>query len=904
MKRLIFSMATVASLLVGGNAAHAQTNRWDAYLEIEGRGGDREERSQTRTFLPIFSDSDSLLFGDIRMMYSDKDTWEGNFGIGYRQITASQRIFGAYGFYDIRDTDHNNVFHQATLGAELLDINWGLRSNVYLPDTSSQRAGGANAFLQGNQILVQGNQERAYYGVDVEAEHILWRDDYAGQSIPGIGGDMEIWAAGGYFHFDNDASGFQHIAGPRARVEARLYDLPALGNDSRLVLSGQYEYDDVRGSVSQGFLSVRIPLGGNGCKQPKLGLLDRRMVTPIVRDIDIITNVAQAGNIFQGVNAKTGTVLDDVVTLTAADNVRNIIENGPNGRTYILDGVDGPFAFGGGPAGAIDLNNRQILIGGGGSMNVVGAGSNLEAVFTAEGEAFTFQRLNDNGNVINLARNNGIYGLTLDGGQDSIFGTNPGTFEIAGNTLMNASDDLIDIRANNGTTIGCIIDNTFLSNGDEAINIETSDDALAHFDIAGNFFSMTNSDGVIIEVNDNSEVHVDVRNNEFVGQGNDGVEFDVDDNGLLFANISNNIFDDINDDAIEIDLDDNGYLNAIIAGNKILGRGNTEDGIDIDLDDNSSLDLLVQDNIFDDVDDNAIEIDLDDNAYMNAMIAGNKILGRGNTENGIEIDLDDTTYLDLVVEDNIFDDINDDAIDIDLDDNSYMNAMVAGNRFLGRGNTGDGIDVFLNDDSVVDLVVHHNIFDGMTHRAFEADLYSGSELYLDFHGNDILGRNTTEDGVSIEANDDSYLDAIVEGNKFKDLLFDGVHIDGYGGSDLVVDILDNRFKNVQEGNILVHAFDGANLDAIINNNNIKGGDIGIDAYGEFGGDHFVTIGGNKIRKVTGTGIAVGSIDDLFLDDAGMNNKVKVTGGGVVSDIENSGDVIGTIRINGSDITVP
>ncbi len=848
MKRLIFSMATVASLLVGGNAAHAQTNRWDAYLEIEGRGGDREERSQTRTFLPIFSDSDSLLFGDIRMMYSDKDTWEGNFGIGYRQITASQRIFGAYGFYDIRDTDHNNVFHQATLGAELLDINWGLRSNVYLPDTSSQRAGGANAFLQGNQILVQGNQERAYYGVDVEAEHILWRDDYAGQSIPGIGGDMEIWAAGGYFHFDNDASGFQHIAGPRARVEARLYDLPALGNDSRLVLSGQYEYDDVRGSVSQGFLSVRIPLGGNGCKQPKLGLLDRRMVTPIVRDIDIITNVAQAGNIFQGVNAKTGTVLDDVVTLTAADNVRNIIENGPNGRTYILDGVDGPFAFGGGPAGAIDLNNRQILIGGGGSMNVVGAGSNLNAVFTAEGEAFTFQRLNDNGNVINLARHNGIYGLTLDGGQDSIFGTNPGTFEIAGNTLMNASDDLIDIRANNGTTIGCIIDNTFLSNGDEAINIETSDDALAYFDIAGNLFSMTDSDGVIIEVNDNSEVHVDIRNNEFVGQGNDGVDLDVDDNGSLFANISNNIFDDVDDNAIEIDLDDSSYLNAIIAGNKILGRGNTGDGI--------------------------------------------------------EIDLDDTTYLDLVVEDNIFDDINDDAIDIDLDDNSYMNAMVAGNRFLGRGNTGDGIDVFLNDDSVVDLVVHHNIFDGMTHRAFEADLYSGSELYLDFHGNDILGRNTTEDGVRINAYDGSYLDAIVEGNKFKDLLFDGVHIDGYGGSDLVVDILDNRFKNVQEGNILVHAFDGANLDAIINNNNIKGGDIGIDAYGQFGGDHFVTIGGNKIRKVTGTGIAVGSIDDLFLDDAGMNNKVKVTGGGVVSDIENSGDVIGTIRINGSDITVP
>lgn len=961
MKRLLFSMATAAVLLAGGNSAMAQTSgRWNPYIDIEGRAGDREERSQSRTFIPIFQDDCSMLFGDIRMMYIEGGAWEGNFGLGHRRILSSQRVLGIYGFYDVRDTTSDNTFHQGSVGAELLDINWGIRSNVYLPDTASQNARGGNAFLQGNQILVQGNQERAYYGVDVEAEHILWRDDCTT--------DIEIWAAGGYFHFDNSATNFQHISGPRARVEARLYDLPVLGNDSRIVASGQYEYDDVRGSVNQGFLSVRIPLGCGGKCRPKMSLLDRRMVTPIMRDVDIVTNVAQGGDIFQGVNAKTGTILDDVVTLTALDDIRGDVNGGPDGRTFILDGVDGSEDI----MDSIELNDGQILIGGGGSMNVVGFMSGLEAVFTADGDPFAINQMDGGDRVIDLGRDNGIYGLTLDGGRDSIFGFEPGSFEIAGNTLTGATDDLIQIIGGD-TVVGCIINNTlgpmdgFPNDGeDEGIHVRAYGGADFDLDISGNSFLMVdsdalkvdvsggtvnidfwdnnvtapdssgfeidlsddgsltaniwnntfdgvNSDAIEVDADDSSFLDLTVSNNLFLGSGttSDGVEIDLNDDAELILVVENNIFDDVQDDAVEIDAEDSTILDVLIAGNTFLGRGNTGDGIDIEVNDIADLTLLVQDNIFDDIDDSAVEIDADDNTILDALIAGNTFLGRGNTVDGIDIELDDDAELNILVENNIFDDILEDGIFADISDDALLNMDVYDNQFIGRGNTEDGIDIEMDDDSTVNFIVGHNIFDNIhvfdgegSSRAFEVDAEDDSELYLEFYGNKILGRSNTNDGVDIDIDDASSLVAIIEQNLFKNLTEDAIHIDGnYEDAELIVDILDNKFRNVAEGNIQVHADWYSKLDAIINNNDIKGGVEGIDVRAGYEGDNFLTIGGNKMTKITGIGISVQADDELFLDDAGLNNKVKVDGG-VVSDIDDDGDVIGTIRINGTDITVP
>lgn len=121
MRRFILGMAGLAMLTVGASSATAQYDRWNPYLELEGRAGDGIERGQGRAFIPVFQDNSSMLFGDIRLMYTDTQHFEGNFGLGYRKIISSNRIFGVYGFYDVRETHFDNVFHQGSAGAELLD---------------------------------------------------------------------------------------------------------------------------------------------------------------------------------------------------------------------------------------------------------------------------------------------------------------------------------------------------------------------------------------------------------------------------------------------------------------------------------------------------------------------------------------------------------------------------------------------------------------------------------------------------------------------------------------------------------------------------------------------------------------------------------------------------------------
>src|SRR5262249_58281010 len=80
------------------------------------------------------------------------------------------------------------------------------------------------------------------------------------------------------------------IAGPRGRIEARLYDIDFLGLQSRLTAQGVVQWDSPRGVQGFGGLELRIPLGAvMGSPGPKLNPLDRRMVDRVQRDVDIVT---------------------------------------------------------------------------------------------------------------------------------------------------------------------------------------------------------------------------------------------------------------------------------------------------------------------------------------------------------------------------------------------------------------------------------------------------------------------------------------------------------------------------------------------------------------------------------------------------------------------------------------
>ena len=181
------------------------------------------------------------------------------------------------------------TWHQGVFGAELMNVNWDFRANGYLAEGGAQGVGSPTAFDSGGTIVVANSFERAYSGVDGEIGRLLW-------ASCDCRFDAEVRGYIGGFHFDSDAAGFPEISGPRARVEMRLFDLSFLGTDSRVTLGYQYQHDNVRGSQNIGLLTVRIPFGrGAGRNGQRMTRYERRMVEPIVRDVDVVSLAPQSG---------------------------------------------------------------------------------------------------------------------------------------------------------------------------------------------------------------------------------------------------------------------------------------------------------------------------------------------------------------------------------------------------------------------------------------------------------------------------------------------------------------------------------------------------------------------------------------------------------------------------------
>ena len=185
-KSLLFVIACL--LICGGRSSVAQDRLWRPYLELEGRGTTIRTVGQGNLFVPLWQDSESLLFADLRGLWTDGDAAEGNWGLAYRKILPSEWIVGAHLFYDLRNSEFNNVFHQGTAGLELLNVNWGFRANGYIPDQGVQSVAGLNgAFLQGGNIVVRRGLEAAYWGLDFEVERLFYCGAATGTAATHLG---------------------------------------------------------------------------------------------------------------------------------------------------------------------------------------------------------------------------------------------------------------------------------------------------------------------------------------------------------------------------------------------------------------------------------------------------------------------------------------------------------------------------------------------------------------------------------------------------------------------------------------------------------------------------------------------------------------------------------------------
>ena len=433
---VICSAITLVCLIVTSPLAHAQSDLWRSYFEVEGRAGGLVEEGRANAFIPLLQDSNRLLFMDTRGVVDDQSGSAGSWGLAYRKMLCPEDwIFGVNGFLDIKDTGYNNSFSQAGFGLELLSVNHGFRFNGYIPDGDVKSTPGLNgAFLENGNLVVRPGQEASYYGVDFEAEKLVWFRD-SDESIV----DVELWASAGIFHFDNNGDRFEAMTGPRFRTELRMFDLSLLGRDSRLVFAGQYEHDAVRGSQGTGIVNVRIPFGlGGGRKNCSLGCLDRRMVAPIVRNNSIITNAGAFGTNEVAQLASTGQAISQAIVVDAdTAGLAGTIAGAGADSVVIVDGTAGTILSN----SSLVTNSGQVLLGGGSSVALVGS-DGTTAVYNAPGSRPAIINTNNGVDSVVVATDASVVGLDVTGGNFGIASTNNGTDALSADSQVSDNNVL------------------------------------------------------------------------------------------------------------------------------------------------------------------------------------------------------------------------------------------------------------------------------------------------------------------------------------------------------------------------------------------------------------------------------------------------------------------------------
>ncbi len=480
------------------------------------KAGDDRNIGEADLFIPLWQDEHTLFYGDLRGSADDLQNQEANGGLGLRSIVGEDLILGGYGFFDYRWSQTGNEFMGITLGAELKTYRWDLRGNLYLVEDEAQNVGPGVAltptavFANNTIVLVSGvaqQVERAYYGADFEVGALL--------ATWGPCNRFELRAYGGGFFFDTDDSRFPRIAGPRARIDLTAFDLPFLGNGSRLSVGAECTWDDVRDSQVWGLARVQIPF--NVFNSPALQTpFRRRMLDPVQRDIDIVTEVAETPPNVENTNYDENGQPVGLVTLVdagTADKPGAVAGAGPN-STVIVDGSKGVVQT----SATTFMQTGQTVRGAG--FVVRGQETGLTATF---GTRPTINNSNAALDTLVVADNTTVRDLDIVGGLNGITSDPTGG---ANNGNLAAFNDL-----NNSTITGNTVTGTSAAGGGIVFR-----DINPGSTVTGNMANANGGFGLVVR---NVNAGGTVSNNTANGNGQDGIFVENNVNGAVSGNTAN-----------------------------------------------------------------------------------------------------------------------------------------------------------------------------------------------------------------------------------------------------------------------------------------------------------------------------------------------------------------------------
>lgn len=179
-------------------------------------------------------------FIDLRGHLFNDGKWAANGGIGARTLQGS-RIYGAYAYYDYRNTKEQN-YNQISFGVETLGNFWDIRLNAYVPfkaEKSSICKVQLDQFV-GNHLLITRKFEYALAGVNGEfGMHLVSAKNFG------------LYSALGPYYFTGSKGG--GLWGGAFRLKGSYKNW--------LSIEGNYSYDATFKNIVQGQLAFTIPFG-------------------------------------------------------------------------------------------------------------------------------------------------------------------------------------------------------------------------------------------------------------------------------------------------------------------------------------------------------------------------------------------------------------------------------------------------------------------------------------------------------------------------------------------------------------------------------------------------------------------------------------------------------------------
>ena len=306
-------------------------DKWNPRLNLEYQGGESRTLGRASVTYPLYQDPKQMIFTDFRFMLDDNENREGNLGLAWRRIFQEKFIWGLYAFGDRRRSEFENNFNQLTLGTELLTDTFEFRANYYLPETD-KKAISNQSFLrfvnQGGNLFAARETvtafEQALPGFDVEAGygfHIRELD--------------RLWFYGGYFNFDD--SGFREVSGATARAKYEWHN-PFDFTGTRVDFGFEYRNDNVRGTNRLLSVTLSIPFGKVKAAErfETLSPLDIRMMTPIMRDVDIVSG---AQDLRAAIGSEFGPEVTNLEILEQAFKVSTLSDSEPQALKDTFDKV-------------------------------------------------------------------------------------------------------------------------------------------------------------------------------------------------------------------------------------------------------------------------------------------------------------------------------------------------------------------------------------------------------------------------------------------------------------------------------------------------------------------------------------------------------------------------------------